>query len=374
MFSCRDVLLILVIASCVTTHAQEARYPDIGRTATSVEIQAWDIDVRADFQGLPKGSGTVQTGQAIWDKRCAACHGVFGESGEFASPIVGGTTADDIKTGHVARLADPSYPERTTLMRLTTVSTLWDYIHRAMPWNAPKSLSADEVYALTAYVMFMGGIVAEDFVLSDESIAAVQGRLPNRNGGTTEHSMWPGRNEGRRLPDTHNTACMKDCETLTHVVSTLPVSARNSHGNLVDQNRLVGPQRGADTSQPSSSTLGESVDAIQERQARGSASYPASISRDEGIKRDLQQKFACTTCHDIQRKVFGPSFQDISKKYTDNPDAVRYLADKIRSGGKDVWSELAMPPQNIDQGSAELIARWLVRDVTKDGAGSAHSR
>ncbi|MCV4754288.1 hypothetical protein OFC37_33005, partial [Escherichia coli] len=79
------------------------------------------------------------------------------------------------------------------MMKLATVSTLWDYIHRAMPWTAPKSLSVEEVYAVTAYILHLGGVVPEDFVLSDRNIAEVQARLPNRNGMQTQHGMWPGK-------------------------------------------------------------------------------------------------------------------------------------------------------------------------------------
>src|SRR6476661_4359709 len=67
-------------------------YPGIGRAATPKELQAWDIDVRPDFKGLPKGSGSVAQGQVVWETKCASCHGIFGESGEVFNPIVGGTT------------------------------------------------------------------------------------------------------------------------------------------------------------------------------------------------------------------------------------------------------------------------------------------
>ena len=140
--------------------AQTAAFHGIGRPATPKEVAAWDIDVRPDFKGLPKGSGSVAQGMDIWEAKCASCHGVFGESNEVFTPLVGGTTKDDVKTGRVARLTDPAYPGRTTLMKVATVSTLWDYIHRAMPWNAPKSLSTDEVYAVTAYLLNLGGVRA----------------------------------------------------------------------------------------------------------------------------------------------------------------------------------------------------------------------
>src|SRR5262245_20578357 len=88
-------------------------YPGIGRSATPAEVAAWDIDVRPDFKGLPKGSGSVAQGQALWEAKCASCHGVFGESTETFNPLIGGTTAEDVKTGHTARLNDNAYPGRT---------------------------------------------------------------------------------------------------------------------------------------------------------------------------------------------------------------------------------------------------------------------
>src|SRR5690242_17270221 len=113
---------------------------NVGRPATPAEIKAWDIDVRPDFKGLPPGSGSVAQGQKIWDDKCASCHGTFGESNEVFTPLVGGTTAEDIRTGRVKTLVTGDVA-RTTLMKVATLSTLWDYIRRAMPWNAPKSLS-----------------------------------------------------------------------------------------------------------------------------------------------------------------------------------------------------------------------------------------
>ena len=138
------------------------KYPGIGRVATPSELAAWDIDVRPDFKGLPAGSGSVAQGMDVWEAKCSSCHGVFGESNQVFSPIVGGTTAEDVKTGRVARLTDQAYPGRTTLMKVPTLSTLWDYINRAMPWNQPKSLTKDEVYAVLAYLLNLGNIVPDN--------------------------------------------------------------------------------------------------------------------------------------------------------------------------------------------------------------------
>jgi cytochrome c len=202
----------------MTAHA--GTYPGVGRTATPTEIAAWDIDVRPDFKGLPAGSGSVAQGQKIWDAKCAFCHGTFGESNEIFTPLVGGTTAADLETGRVAALTKPEIG-RTTLMKLSTVSTLWDYVRRAMPWNAPKSLSNDEVYAVVAYLLNLGDILPDDYVLSDRNIADVQARLPNRNGTTRNHGLW----DVKGKPDVAGTPCMKDCAAEVKLSSEIPQAA-----------------------------------------------------------------------------------------------------------------------------------------------------
>ncbi|NLZ40167.1 MAG: cytochrome c, partial [Comamonadaceae bacterium] len=154
-------------------------FAGIGRAATPDEIKAWDIDVRPDFLGLPKGSGSVARGEELWEAKCAVCHGTFGESNKVFTPLVGGVEKGDLETGHVAALKRPDYPARTTFMKVPTVSTLFDYIRRAMPWNAPKSLSDDDVYAVLAYLLNLSDIVPSDFVLDDKTIRDVQKIMPN---------------------------------------------------------------------------------------------------------------------------------------------------------------------------------------------------
>ncbi|MEP7297473.1 MAG: c-type cytochrome, partial [Burkholderiales bacterium] len=324
--------LVLALGAAVTGHAED-RYPSVGRDATPKEVAAWNIDVRPDFKGLPQGSGTVAQGMDVWEGKCASCHGVFGESNQTFSPLVGGTTADDIKTGHVARLNDPAFPGRTTLMKVSSLSTLWDYINRAMPWTAPKSLKTDEVYAVTAYLLNMGGIVPDNLTLSDRNMADVQKLLPNRNGVTTDHGLWPGAaavkggmgNGGK--PDVKAVACMKDCVAEPKVASFLPDFARSQHGNLADQNRSVGAQHGADTTKPPAASLADAKVALAT--ASTAAPVPASAG---AAATALTQKFACVACHGVENRIVGPAFRDVAKKYGDRPDAVAYLSGKIRSG------------------------------------------
>ena len=244
----KPVFVATLLGAATLAWAQTANYPGVGRSATPKEVAVWDIDVRPDFKGLPNGAGSVAQGQEIWEAKCSACHGVFGEANNVFNPLIGGTTADDVKTGRVARLKDVAYPQRTTMMKLATLSTLWDYIYRAMPWTQPKSLTPDEVYAVTAFMLNLGGVVPNEFTLSDKNIRDVQARMPNRLGMTTAHSMWPGPElGGKSAVDVRATPCMTNCTQAAKVTSALPDFARNAHGNLADQNRLVGPQRGADT-------------------------------------------------------------------------------------------------------------------------------
>lgn len=215
--------------------------PSVGRAATPAEIQAWDIDVRPDFSGLPKGSGSVRQGQKIWDGKCASCHGTFGELSDFSSPITEGTTLADIKLGRVKSLLDPNRDLRSTMMKVPTVSTLWDYIYRAMPWTAPKSLSVDETYAAVAYILNLSDMVADDFVLDQHTIRDVQAFMPNRNGMTSKHGL----SNVNNAPDVSNMECMVNCANDVSIHALISEAAQRSHGNLEAQNRRFGPVRGA---------------------------------------------------------------------------------------------------------------------------------
>ena len=336
----------------------QSALPGIGRPATAKELAAWDIDVRPDFKGLPKGSGSVNQGMDLWEGKCATCHGVFGESNEVFSPLVGGTTADDVKTGRVARLLDESFPGRTTLMKVATVSTLWDYIHRAMPWNAPKSLKPDEVYAVTAYLLNMAGVLPDNFVLSDKNIVEAQARMPNRNGMTLNHGMWPGKGlKTAARPDVKAVACMKGCEAEPKVASFLPDFARNNHGNLAEQNRLVGAQHGVDTTRPAGSAPVTAAAVAPAAKPAADAGTAAALA--------LLAKHSCTACHAVDGKLVGPAYREVAKKPGARADALGYLVGKIKSGGSGVWGSIPMPAQTLSDADAGTIAQWIVDGARK---------
>ena len=363
----RHLLAFCLGAVCAWAGAAD-RFPGVGRPATPAEVSAWDIDVRPDFKGLPAGAGSVAQGQAIWETKCASCHGVFGESNQVFTPIIGGTTADDVKNGRVARLTDPAYPGRTTLMKVATLSTLWDYINRAMPWNQPKSLTADEVYAVTAFLLHLGNVVPDNFTLSDSNMAEVQARMPNRNGMTTDHALWPGNGlASARKPDVAATACMRDCAGAVTLASTLPDFARNQHGNLAAQSRLVGAQRGADTTRPEpranvavAAGLPAQPPPAVEPVAAPAGTAGASV--DARAAQALAAKYACTACHGLAQKIIGPGFAEIARRHAGKAD---YLTGKIRAGGSGVWGPIPMPAQTLSESEARMIAQWIAAGASR---------
>jgi cytochrome c len=347
----RPVLAALaLVASSVANpvFAQAQPWHELGRPATQAEIKAWDIDVRPDFKGLPAGAGSVSLGERVWEAQCASCHGVFGESNEVFTPIVGGTSKADIQRGRVKNLEEGStFPQKTTMMKVATVSTLWDYINRAMPWNAPKSLKTEEVYGVVAYILHLADVVPADFTLSHQNIAEVQQRMPNRNGMVFYEPMWKVNGKG----DVQNVACMKDCPTEATVRSFLPDFARDAHGNILEQNRIVGPVRGADTTRPPPASL-----------PKGAAAAPmvvAAAAAGPDVK-GLLSKNSCTACHGMTSKIVGPGFNEIAARYKGRADAEAYLTGKIRSGGSGVFGSVPMPPQpQLSESDAQAMARWI---------------
>jgi len=327
-------------------------WAELGRVATPDEVRAWDIDVRGDFQGLPPGSGSVADGMEIWEAQCASCHGVFGESNQVFTPIVGGTTQADIESGRVTALREGSEPQRTTLMKLSRLSALWDYTRRAMPWTAPKSLSVDEVYAVVAYILNLGDIVDDDFVLSDRNIAEVQARLPNRDGEFFHRPMWDV--DGR--PDVNGDDCMRDCATEVDVRSMLPAFARDAHGNLAAQNRVVGPVRGADTTRGEPKTLEEARSI-----ARAAAAADGAAPGEGQAAANLAQERGCLACHAREQALIGPAFGRIATKYADTPDAASRLARAVREGSQGVWGTVPMPPNaGVAEADARAIVEWIL--------------
>lgn len=164
----------------------------LGRIALDEEVAAWDIDIRPDGLGLPEGSGSVEHGTDLYDQYCAACHGIFGE-GTGRWPVLAG--------GHDTLLDDR--PEKTIGSYWPYLSTVYDYIRRAMPFGNARSLSDDDVYAITAYLLYLNDQVEEDFVLSSGNFTSI--KLPNESSFIADDRL------AERPSATEVEPCMADC-------------------------------------------------------------------------------------------------------------------------------------------------------------------
>src|SRR5688572_20752187 len=159
--------VLLVMAGIWPAAAQFPTY-GVGRPPTAEEVRAWDLTIRADGQGLPPGRGTAALGQAVYAARCAACHGETGEDPKY-SRLVGGQ-------GSLAT----AQPIRTIGSFWPYAPTLWSYIRRAQPFDQPGSLTPDQVYAVSAYLLHRNGIIGEQDVMDAQTLPQVQ--MPNRDG------------------------------------------------------------------------------------------------------------------------------------------------------------------------------------------------
>ena len=179
----------MILAAGTFARAAEPGYFGYGTKATPEQIAGWDIDARGgDGAGLPAGSGTVHRGAEVYAEQCAACHGTFGEGESRFPKLVGG-----------AGTLRHDRPELTVGSYWPFAPTLWDYINRAMPMPAPHTLSADDVYALTAYILNLNDIVQGEFVADRESLPKV--KMPNR-----DNFLWTD-----PRPDTIAKPCMNGC-------------------------------------------------------------------------------------------------------------------------------------------------------------------
>src|SRR5215471_5941229 len=172
------IALLMTLALCLVAWAQSPTY-GLGKTPSPEEVRAWDIAISPDGKELPQGSGSAKEGAAIYAQKCAACHGKNGYEGrapqliKFDSPAPAPDTLPPcltpcIRGGNVMGLHSPY------------ATTIWDYINRGMPFGKEGSLKPDEVYALTAYLLFKNGVIPEDQVVNAKSLAQV--KMPNHDG------------------------------------------------------------------------------------------------------------------------------------------------------------------------------------------------
>jgi len=181
-----SLMALLLSFACAPAWAQAPQYGNVGRAPTEQEIRAWDIAISLDGKELPPGSGNAQQGAPLFASKCAGCHGPNLEGSRLGPRLMGGKGT--INTTH---------PEKTIGSYWPFATSVWDYINRAMPRFQEGSLTADQVYALTAFLLFRNEVIGEAEVMNAQSLPKVQ--MPNRNG------FLPPRVED--IPDTNKRGC-----------------------------------------------------------------------------------------------------------------------------------------------------------------------
>ena len=187
--------VVSLVMTSSGTLADDSTLP-FGRLAMPEEVAAWDIDIRPDGAGLPPGSASAADGEELFYERCAVCHGEFGEGVDRWPVLMGGfdTLTDD-------------RPEKTVGSYWPYTSTLWDYIHRAMPFGEAQSLTDEEVYAVSLYVLYLSDIVELDAVYDQDSFARIE--MPNAGG-----FMMPDPRPDILVDE----PCMQDCDSPSEVI------------------------------------------------------------------------------------------------------------------------------------------------------------
>ncbi|MGJ7530746.1 c-type cytochrome [Variovorax sp. GB1P17] len=182
----RAAATLLLLAACAAASAADST--SLGRVATHEEVAGWNIDVFVNGAGLPAGSGTVKAGEQVYRNACLGCHGAKLEGG-LGPALTGG--AGTLRSAKPLKTVASYWPYATTL---------FDYIRRAMPFQAPQSLTNDEVYSVTAYILNFNAIVPSDATMDRDSLPKV--KMPNRNSFYVDDR-----------PDAKNLRCMKNCKT-----------------------------------------------------------------------------------------------------------------------------------------------------------------
>jgi len=272
MFRSPKSTFALALLTCIATGSSYAQDFQIGTAATSVEIAGWDIDIRPDGKGLPAGSGNAVNGEETYETFCASCHGVFGE-GEGRWPVLAGgegTLADD-------------RPVKTVGSYWPYASTLFDYIRRAMPFTAPMSLNDQQVYDVTAYVLYLNDLIGEEFELSQDTLPKVI--MPNQGGFYVDNR-----------PDVANPRCMVDCADPNSMMMQSSLAGVTPIGHFVE---------GADA--PASSHSGQhDLEASKEAERKASitgedlvttAAQDAVAMSEQAMAGEATYKAACGVCH-----------------------------------------------------------------------------
>jgi len=308
MSKCRNLLALSALVSLGAAGSGMAQQLGLGRLALPEEIAAWDVAVMPNGHGLPEGRGSVYDGEELWIEHCAACHGDFGEAVGNWPVIAGG-----LGTLRAER------PVKTVGSYWPYLSTVFDYVHRSMPFGNAQSLDADQTYAITAYILYSNNLVDDDFELNHENFTEVV--LPNAEGFYVDDRAEV------ELPLFSQERCMADCR------APVSISARATDMNVTppfEPIRLDTPAPAVAAAQ--SAPVPEPA---PEQVAAAPAHDPALVAEGERAWRQ------CATCHRVgegARNGTGPMLNDILGRTAGTIEGFRYSPPMRAAGdGGLVW-------------------------------------
>ena len=307
---------------------------NLGREALPEEIAAWNVDVLPDGRGLPVGSGDVFTGEEIFVEKCASCHGDFAEGRDNWPALAGGFDT----------LANRD-PVKTVGSYWPYLSTVWDYVHRSMPFGAAGTLTEDETYAIVAYILYSNALVEDDFVLSNENFADFE--MYNADGfivddrPETEYTLW------RTEP------CMENCKP------SVEITMRATFLDVTPEGGGTSVRNEATTAEAPVFTAAPSGEDAAGADAVGVDA--ALVAAGEGAFRQ------CSSCHQVgegARNGVGPHLNGLVGRSIGAVDGFRYsnvLLDAHDAG--QVWSEEALAAFLADPRGAMPGTKMAFRGV-----------
>ncbi|WP_323770394.1 c-type cytochrome [Antarctobacter sp.] len=295
----------------------------LGREALPEEIAAWNVDVSPDGTGLPVGTGNAFDGESLFEDNCAACHGSFAEGVGNWPKLAGGdgTLADDD-------------PLKTVGSYWPYTSTIWDYVHRSMPFGAAQTLSDDDVYAIVAYILYSNDIIDDEFEVSNETLPTIT--LPNADGfivddrAETEYSIW------RAEP------CMENCKdtpveiTMRATVLDVTPDEEGVEPAMAEDHTAVDPDPAAEPAEVAA------VDPEPEAEpAEAPAAAPVEDALDPELVADGKKIFGkCKACHQIgdgAKNRTGPHLTGVVGRAIGGIEDFKYSNTMADMGG--TWDE-----------------------------------
>lgn len=328
-------LEILLAALLLATPAA-AEPLGLGRPALPEEIAAWDATVLPDGTGLPEGSGDVLTGEEVFGANCASCHGEFAEGLDSWPVLAGGD----------GTLTDPR-PVKTIGSYWPYLSTVYDYVHRSMPFGQAQTLSVDDTYAITAFLLYSNGLVEDDFTLTKDNFATIV--MPNAEG------FYPDDRAETEYPLFRAEPCMADCRPappeVTKRASELNVTPRDEDGKpagtlppLTAASETAPAEAEADPAPEAApapeATEPEAEEPETEEPEDHAAADPALIEAGEKVFRK------CAACHKVgegAKHAVGPALNGVVDRAIASAEGFKYskpLTDLGTGGG--IWDSAAL--------------------------------